>query len=201
MSPPLHKRETLVKKPPLVCQWTLGEVLEPKKKRDEKLNEGLRTLHTVQNLNQKTNYKTFHCNDGLSVPQSKSCGLWTGAHTQNHAHMLYHYESPWLPYLQTISSLRSWLNGKRLPHDRVNLTRLYCQFYEQDAGGQNGRAPSNVRGLRRLLVMVQARIQTLAEATCAKRRQTRSKQFFLPLSQAKPARGRCRSVLPSCLGA
>lgn len=95
---------------------------------------------------------------------------------------------------------RSWLNGKRLPHGRVNLTRLYCQFYEQDAGGQNDRAPSNVRGLRRLLVMVQARIQTLAEATCAKRRQTSGEQFFLPLSQAKPARGKCCSVLPSCLG-
>lgn len=37
---PLHKRQTIVKKPPLVCQWTLGEVLEPKKKRDEKLKAG-----------------------------------------------------------------------------------------------------------------------------------------------------------------
>lgn len=192
ISLPLHKRKTIVKKPPLVCEWTLGEVLEPKRELNEKLKEGLHTLHTAQNLNQRGNYKSFHCNDSLSVPQSKSCGLWIGAHTQNHAHMQYHYESQWLPYLQTISSLRFWLHGKRLPHDCVNLTRLYCQFYEQDAGGQNDRAPSNVRGLWRLLVMVQARIQTLIQATCAKRRLTSRKQVFLPLSRAKPA---------ACLGA
>lgn len=118
-----------------------------------------------------------------------------------HAYTLYHYESPQLPYLQSVASLRSWLNGKRWPHDRVNLTRLYCQFYEQDAGGQSDRAPCNVRDLRRLLVMVQAQIQTLAEATCAKPRQTSSAQFFPPLSPAEPARGRCCSVVRSCFGA
>lgn len=150
-------------------------------------------------IKEKLENLSLHWRPVSATKQSKWTMNWY-SYTK-HAHMLYYYESPQLPYLQSITSLRAWLDGKRWPHDRVNLTRLYCMFYEQDAGGQSDRAASHVRDLRRLLVMVQAQIQTLAEATCAKPRQTSSIQFLLPLNPAKPVTGWRCSVVRSWFGA